>query len=557
MVFLLAIQWLSGQGKNGEYYLQLIEENPKHFEFYFAYFEISNSFDNFDIVEPLALEGLELAGQQADVVYQQKFLSALGNLYYHQNMHGKALVYYQKLLENNESNSSTSQPLAGIFAKMGMIYLKWEDLRVAEEYFKNAYERFLRNNDSLQIAHCLNSLGLINLDQKKYHDAKKNYLSALEYTEIISELSLTIESLIGLGRVDCALEDYDSSIEFFDEALHLSRNSNDTHLLARVHLEKGKSYLKNNNLKLAHENINKAMSLAKKNHFSDIKMDCLSNLSIINQINGESQKASQQFNLYSHLRDSFHNSDEHNKIMELRARYEFLQQEKDLQKHNRELEIVRKQEEITNLKLLFLSGSFLLLVAIGWIASKRLRSRYREGKKKIELDEKVYQSKRSLMQAEMMNSQLEKLQLNDALDHKNNELSQFARNKAEQGEIIADFVSKLKDIKQLPDTDKKNAINKLIRDLDNKQKNSKELNEFHAYIDEVNANFVSTLENKFPKLSKNERKLAIFLRLGLSTKEMASLQNVSIKAIEMARYRLRKKLDLQNELSLNDFFQTI
>ena len=62
---------------------------------------------------------------------------------------------------------------------------------------------------------------------------------------------------------------------------------------------------------------------------------------------------------------------------------------------------------------------------------------------------------------------------------------------------------------------------------------------------------------KYPKLTANELKLCTFLRLNLSTKEIAQLMNISLRGVELSRYRLRKKLELPTETSLFEFFNSI
>jgi DNA-binding CsgD family transcriptional regulator len=58
---------------------------------------------------------------------------------------------------------------------------------------------------------------------------------------------------------------------------------------------------------------------------------------------------------------------------------------------------------------------------------------------------------------------------------------------------------------------------------------------------------------KFPNLSATDLKLCAYLRLNLSSKETAQLLNISLKGVEISRYRLRKKLQLPTEVNLYDF----
>jgi DNA-binding CsgD family transcriptional regulator len=61
------------------------------------------------------------------------------------------------------------------------------------------------------------------------------------------------------------------------------------------------------------------------------------------------------------------------------------------------------------------------------------------------------------------------------------------------------------------------------------------------------------LRDEFSELSPNEQKLCAFLRLNLNTKEVANLMNISARGVEVARYRLRKKLGLKKGENLSKF----
>ena len=61
------------------------------------------------------------------------------------------------------------------------------------------------------------------------------------------------------------------------------------------------------------------------------------------------------------------------------------------------------------------------------------------------------------------------------------------------------------------------------------------------------------LKDKHPNLTPNDLKLCVYLRLNLSSKEIAPLLNISHRSVEIKRYRLRKKLDLEHDINLNDY----
>jgi FixJ family two-component response regulator len=69
--------------------------------------------------------------------------------------------------------------------------------------------------------------------------------------------------------------------------------------------------------------------------------------------------------------------------------------------------------------------------------------------------------------------------------------------------------------------------------------------------------FQNRLRERYPHLTKNDLKLCAYIRLNLSSKEIASLMFVTVRAVEISRFRLRKRLDLDKGINLNEFIQRI
>ena len=76
---------------------------------------------------------------------------------------------------------------------------------------------------------------------------------------------------------------------------------------------------------------------------------------------------------------------------------------------------------------------------------------------------------------------------------------------------------------------------------------------FEAYFKNAHQAFWERLQGKFPDLTSGDLRICCLLRMNLSTKEIASLLNISVRAVEIRRYRLRKKLELSAEMNLVDF----
>ena len=100
-------------------------------------------------------------------------------------------------------------------------------------------------------------------------------------------------------------------------------------------------------------------------------------------------------------------------------------------------------------------------------------------------------------------------------------------------------------------------MKKLVKVLSEDEKMDKDWEHFAQHFDKVHSNFVVGLKERYPAITANELKLCAYLRMNLSTKEIAQLMNTSIRGIETTRYRLRKKLGIPSETSLFDYLINI
>jgi len=96
----------------------------------------------------------------------------------------------------------------------------------------------------------------------------------------------------------------------------------------------------------------------------------------------------------------------------------------------------------------------------------------------------------------------------------------------------------------------------LKEDLQSQQYVDKELEHIQQNIDTLSSAFYDKLQASFPGLSKTEVKLSSFIKLNLSTAQIAQLQNITSKSVKMSRYRLKKKLRLVADQNLDEFLQS-
>jgi DNA-binding CsgD family transcriptional regulator len=90
--------------------------------------------------------------------------------------------------------------------------------------------------------------------------------------------------------------------------------------------------------------------------------------------------------------------------------------------------------------------------------------------------------------------------------------------------------------------------------LGDDENNDEDWEHFAIHFDQVHSNFLANLKGRYPTLTSTDQKLCAYLRMNLSSKEIAQLMNISLRGVEISRYRLRKKLQVPTEVNLYDYF---
>ena len=198
-------------------------------------------------------------------------------------------------------------------------------------------------------------------------------------------------------------------------------------------------------------------------------------------------------------------------------------------------------------------GLAVLLGCLLYIAQKK---KFRAQQQRHEEEQKQLQY---LHQLEMEKAEKELIALRNAkleaeIQHKTTELASTAMHLVQKGELLGKVKDQMMKLKKVADNDKdSDDYKKLIRVINEEDKMDEQWEHFAMHFDKVHSDFLLALKNKYPRLSANELKLCAYLRMNLTTKEIAKLMNISVRGVEISRYRLRKKLQVPTEENLFNF----
>lgn len=119
------------------------------------------------------------------------------------------------------------------------------------------------------------------------------------------------------------------------------------------------------------------------------------------------------------------------------------------------------------------------------------------------------------------------------------------------------FKDKLLGLKEVEDKDLKKELKKIVQDLITLEKSETKLHIKQSNLEKVGHSFYQKLDTDFKNLSNREREMCVYLKIGLSNTEIASLFNTSVNTIHVTRSRLRTKLNLKREDNLEKFIQAL
>ncbi len=174
-----------------------------------------------------------------------------------------------------------------------------------------------------------------------------------------------------------------------------------------------------------------------------------------------------------------------------------------------------------------------------------------------ELEEKL-RLKTEVLENELKDYKSEQKELDRELKYNQKEMASMATNLLKKYEFVANLKEDIKNLKKkIDDPETKQEFNNLILKINQIIYSDRDREKFELILQQQNTNFLRKLEERYPTLTENEKRLITLLKMDLSSKEIASILNISPKSVEMSRYRLRKKLQVPPKESLKDFISNL
>ncbi len=178
-----------------------------------------------------------------------------------------------------------------------------------------------------------------------------------------------------------------------------------------------------------------------------------------------------------------------------------------------------------------------------------------EQTQKLERKEAEFKEEVKKSEGEIIKLRNEKLQTD--IKHKNSQLASATMHLVQKSEIMMKIKSDLQNLLADAPKEFKKKVEQISKTIEADIRLDNNWEQFEQHFDQVHEDFFKRLRQRFPDLTPKDQKLSAYLRMNLSTKEIAPLLNISVRGVEISRYRLRKKLQLDQEVNLVAFIMDI
>jgi DNA-binding CsgD family transcriptional regulator len=198
--------------------------------------------------------------------------------------------------------------------------------------------------------------------------------------------------------------------------------------------------------------------------------------------------------------------------------------------------------------LIFVSFNYIFFIWLRKLFVKQ-QLNHQEEQKRLQY---LHQLELEKSEKEIVKLKNEKLEA--AIEHKNKELASAAMHIVQKGELLGNVREEMMRIKKgINGAGSPEEFKKMLKILNEENKMDKDWEQFAIHFDNVHSDFLRILKETYSNLSAHELKLSAYLRMNLSSKEIAQLENISVRGVEISRYRLRKKLKIPSETNLFEF----
>ncbi len=476
--------------------------------FYLADFDNSNSY----LIE--AIETFSGEGEQKKLAESYTWQ---GTVTQYARQYSLAFDSYQNALEIY-IHSGDSVKIGELYGWMGHYYEKTgipDTALLFQHLARNILQQ--KGNSKLPLARIFDNLGSIHEDRGNYDSARYYFIKALEINRSHDEVNNQIVNLNNIGDTYRKKGQFFEALHYTDSALKLAESYNLEYQIRSAHRDLSKIYFELNDYEKAFQNLETT------------------------------------YNLYTEIL----NEENTRRIALLQTIYE-------TERKENQIALLEKDKRLNRIFRYGMLGIFILIFSGAILVIRNQRMKVNQNKKILEQKTQLFKNQEELNKLELKNSLLKEEKLKAELENQKLKEGELRQNIVLKSQLITshtlqiirknNFLESLKcDLQKIKKSEKKDRIrlaNQLVKSIDHDMTKDENWEDFNIIFGQVHKDFFSKIKGSFPEITPSELRLCSLLKLNLHSQEIATILGVSVDSLRIARYRLRKKLQLDKNDNL-------
>lgn len=453
------------------------------------------------------------------------------------NEYDRATLYAIQALKVFEANQDSFH-LAKTREELGYIYQDQLETERALGLFESNLAYYRTVKDTAGIASAYGNIAMCHYDLEQNPLALAELDTSLALFKTIGDAEGVSESYNNIALPYIELGQFDQALEYLDSSKALFEQINDTRQLsimlyniAAVKQEQGK-------IKEAQVLFEEAYALDKKHKIPFAGIDYHWNMHTIFAEKGDFETALDHFYTFTELRDSMFTDRKMRNIQELQFRYDSEKKEQELYEKSQEVKLLTRDKQLNRTRT-FALVLLLLTVAVSLLfIIYRTRAKHKRNLLIAQKEEEITRFKLAAAQ--------------EKLAENNVKLEEFTKNLLEKNWLVSEMeeqIGRLKDLSKEEEADKARKLEEL---LNLKILTEEDWQQYKSLFTGVYPEFMPGIDQRFPFLTEGEKRFLMLLKLGVSSREMAAILGVSQGSIRVSRYRIRKKMKLEESQKLEE-----
>ena len=445
----------------------------------------------------------------------------------------EAISNYLYALNIDEEDSNKIE-ISGAYGDIGDVYYNEGNYPEALKNYLKDFNISSKYPNSFTLACADVAMGRIYYKLGNDTGAIKYFLYSLKINEKFGNKPTIADIYDNLGLVYIAVSNYPMALSSAESSLKENENIGSELGISKATIEIGSIYEKQGNLKDALDAVTKGLSLAKEIKARVLMQDAYRHLMDIDAELHDYKSAYEAHKEYDNNLDSISSNESVQKIATMQMNYEFTKKEDSIREEYEKENIIKTTE---SKRKNIITGSAVVISLLTLILAAVLINRQQLKRKK---DKIIFEKEKQQIESELANAKII--------------LDEYIQNMEEKNKLLEEFKFDLEGFKTLQGRERTENLAYL-----NKATilTNEDWYKFKELFEQAHKNFFNRLKEKLPDLTQSEIRLICLTKLAIGTKQMAGILGVSADTIKVSRHRLRKKLGLSEEETLENVVNSI